>query len=955
MSNPARAVLEKQVLLEALPTFPDVLVRLLQSYHTSAMLLVDNSGSMFGTQPQFTAAYARIQQIYGDQFQCFGFHHQPIPGELAPNDFLKSSGLTDLTIPLNQATEALRQGCCTAILFTDGANNAASEKAMYAAMVNFYDMVRTLDPCWEVTFHFITVGNWWPQSTISALSSLFGISNQRVQITVTDVDTFIASGFNAPFHKAGFEEFKSIVDLRNALPPERKVEINAVLNACIQTEEQHEQKSQLVEKPTATTCTTLQEFLAFALSAPGGDVLLSSQMKAYLNGGGAAVHMVETNKTRLKKFLQSGSPFLQTLLPADFNAQEAAALLDVDDATAVCNMLVEVHAIRDGNFHNLSLLAAIAENDTSRFECVLVVPKKGLDLTSETRGLVDSVQSRLGAVGLEMCQQNRINYLVVVLQLGLQAEIECAVQTVGDCWLVGGHSPFTTSTVPFYIDQMLRDLRYTKQGDRQAFSQGGEVASQLAVLWCILGHQKAFDKACGKRFPFGEQEHLERWLGVTGMWARFATDAKNWSLYTLLQTKVDLREYAALILSLRSSEPSARKPLPSRSRLLLDSYVRAASRAATWKKQNHALSRRERNLALAALTEEFEAEAKQTDSELRDLEAACVHLGTESKGEDEGKQQLTDQQAAAVFALSGILDIKALSDHGLAVIHLLERKPKHNTNERLENFRNLGNCLNFGPKRSVKAALEFVGTRCTAAASLPEMGMAATCVNDFLTYVTSFEPLFACPPPTGWNSPAWTELNKLTGINLETVPLTLATEHNSNVLELAKEYKQAMDSLHSGQFKWFRVPKNKEGRDSREICACGSEMVSLTPKTVSLRPQKKKRFERLAYVSGTHLVTEHTREWGVFQLHMCKDARNAVDMIKQFAQKLAASTAESKNDTTNANTAKSNMAVAKWFEDNGGLDVWLTSTYEELRERPTTQHVIVDLEMNDEFQRYPKL
>ena len=86
-------------------------------------------------------------------------------------------------------------------------------------------------------------------------------------------------------------------------------------------------------------------------------------------------------------------------------------------------------------------------------------------------------------------------------------------------------------------------------------------------------------------------------------------------------------------------------------------------------------------------------------------------------------------------------------------------------------------------------------------------------------------------------------------------------------------------------------------------------------------------------MAGTHIITNHVKEWGKFQLHRCGDARSAVVLIKQAAE----------NDSKDCEG---------WFRDHGGREVWISNTYEELRASITTQDVIIDLEMNEEFQHY---
>jgi hypothetical protein len=166
--------------------------RLVSSYSASALLLVDNSGSMHGNKGKYKEVYDRLSNHFTD-LRAIGFHDSLMPQSLVPANFLVSSGGTDLSIPLNQSTEAIKQGCCTMILFTDGMNNMASENQMFQSMLQFYKAVESVDKMWHISYHFITCGDWWCQQTLSALSSLFGLCNRRVEVTVTKVDTYLST------------------------------------------------------------------------------------------------------------------------------------------------------------------------------------------------------------------------------------------------------------------------------------------------------------------------------------------------------------------------------------------------------------------------------------------------------------------------------------------------------------------------------------------------------------------------------------------------------------------------------------------------------------------------------------------------------------------------------------------------------------------------------------------
>jgi len=172
------------------------------------------------------------------------------------------------------------------------------------------------------------------------------------------------------------------------------------------------------------------------------------------------------------------------------------------------------------------------------------------------------------------------------------------------------------------------------------------------------------------------------------------------------------------------------------------------------------------------------------------------------------------------------------------LIQLLNRKPKDNFGEQLEIFRALSKCLKFGPQQSVRGALDYiVAEHPVISNSLEEVKQTRTMIDEFLTYVTTFEPLFTLPPPTGWATPEWLELNRLTGINLETVPLNAATEHQAHIFRLAKEYREGMMRLHSREFKFVTLPRLPDGSFSRQMCGCGAELLPHNePGAVRIQP-----------------------------------------------------------------------------------------------------------------------
>jgi len=992
------------LVLKALPRFPDVLIQLLLSYHTNAMLLVDSSGSMYGTESKFQASWKRLEQYFGDAaaFSCIGFHHARIPGYLQMSDFLKSSGLTDLSIPLDQATEAVKAGCSTLILFTDGANNAASEAQMFESMHRFYEAVMKLDKCWLIKFHFITVNDWWCKSTMSALSSLFGVANQRVEVTVTDVDTFLKEGFNTRLKRTNLEQFQSILDLRASLPPENRQEINKMLSKFIQDEERRERKKMTKNtEQKDRVFTSLRDLATFFVDGDPPPPLtgVGAQMRALLNGvtpstPPKAVAISDDKPKRDPKVVEFlnglralASPVVAAPLPPTFDSKTTVTLLDAGDTTNLVAMLVEVVGISDGAAKQYSLSDGIQQNALKRFQAVLVVPKRGVPYSAFTQRVLDQFQTRLIGVSASMAQKTRISFLVTALQLGLTPQINAAIAVVAECWMVE-KKPYSPEQVPLFASQMLSDLKHVAQGERQSFSQGGELAANLAMLWCILGHKDA-SIACGIG-AFGGPRHIQLWLGVTGMWARFATDTKCWDLYTMLETKVDLTAYAALIVGLKSKyqqelhAPDATQYF-NRARAMLDKYVDAAQRAVAWHAETVTEAEREESMrnysdrlneriqkffadraaaapAAAAPTQEPVSEAtpvpvtqapvavvaeapvaaisppapvaasppapvvasppapvvastppvavsvtlhvdpqsEQYVEEFPELGAQAPAPASRAKpkfkparktnkvllavapraraaspeaqeqakpvsvhvehavpemeapsatvvvpvakpapkkatiedlkftppAELVGTQQLCPEEAAAVFTLTGILDIKALSDHAIALIRLLNRKPKDNTGDQLEIFRALSKCLKFGPQRSVRGALQFIRNQHPATCkSLEEVTMTAKVIDEFLTYVTTFEPLFELPPPTGWATPEWLELNRLTGINLETVPLNAATEPHAHVFKLAKEYQEGMRRLHTRDYKFLTLPRMPDGSFSRQACGCGAELL----------------------------------------------------------------------------------------------------------------------------------
>jgi hypothetical protein len=201
-------------------------------------------------------------------------------------------------------------------------------------------------------------------------------------------------------------------------------------------------------------------------------------------------------------------------------------------------------------------------------------------------------------------------------------------------------------------------------------------------------------------------------------------------------------------------------------------------------------------------------------------------------------------------------------------------------------FRALSAAIHFGPQLSVSYALEFVNSHFVLSSSetndetKADRAKADECAQTFLTYVTSFKPLFELPPPTGWSSGAWTGLNQSTGINLETIPLTAATSSQAHLLRLARDYRAAMADLHTGFFRWFGLRRHAkqvislscysrvghiyfsqwcpyaDGKPRPNECGCGSFLVPSTPARHTLTAHTVQTTHTAHTTYKTH--TQHT-------------------------------------------------------------------------------------------------
>eukprot|EP00457_Paulinella_chromatophora_P000609 gb/GEZN01000609.1/.p1 GENE.gb/GEZN01000609.1/~~gb/GEZN01000609.1/.p1 ORF type:complete len:1275 (+),score=288.97 gb/GEZN01000609.1/:286-3825(+) len=806
-----------------------------------------------------------------------------MPGTLTPSGFLKTGGCTNLKIPLDEATAAVQRGSSTLVLFTDGANNMASEHDMYQAMLDFYQAVQAKPACWHITFHFITVGNWWPQSTISAMSSLFGLTRRRVEVTVTDADGFLKSGFSPAIRLNNLGQFEAMCDLRNALPDDRRNEITQQLQELLseqqRLEAQQEQAKSSVTSSAANPTNrrklikSIQELIQIANQelqerkefGGGQAVLTSVLMQSALRGvrlGKQAV--ADPPQATLLAQLNASAHLITAPLPDQQNAQAALDSLLAGDVSPLAGMLMLVDALGEDHKHKpgqlmsaLPLTQALAEHTAQRFRTQLVRPVPGVEIKA-VKPLLDLMQSRFA--GLQYgpqdmtsplrndvtvaTQQLRTTYLAAVLEKKLWPQVALVMNLVADCWLIDSY-PYTPLDVMRLSQDMLQDLKFTKQGMRQKFSESGDMARQLAVLWCIVGCKQSWNavvrsvRAMNTIPPpaWGSGKWKELWLGVTGMWARFATDAEIWDLYTLLQTKINLKAYAQNLL-MRSLEVKLQLNQPQ----LLKVCHRYASAAQ--------LIRGEEDPYASTPTPQPTAEkqdGKEKDS--GGWVSICSsksrqHAGVDSKAAAAvDPPPLTEHEAAAIMSMCNLTDLKDLSRHTRMLIKKLKRKPHHNIGSDFGLFRALAACIRFGPQTSVRGALEFQLQTGLIDADLKEAKMARRCCYDFLTYTTSFDRLFQLPPPLGWTQHDWVELNRVSGIDLETVPLRAAVEPDEEVMRLAREWRLAVPTL-SAKDATNLLDNAAWARISKQFAAKGAARhAARLQAEVNLRAQQDAEYE----------------------------------------------------------------------------------------------------------------
>jgi hypothetical protein len=425
-----------------------------------------------------------------------------------------------------------------------------------------------------------------------------------------------------------------------------------------------------------------------------------------------------------------------------------------------------------------------------------------------------------------------------------------------------------------------------------------------------------------------------------------------------METKFDLKAYAGLVLNLKNryhSQLHAEDPALyiERAKASLNLYSAAAEKAIIVQQEarqgrlqrNHAIARefapeetKQRVAVLASFKKAQDIRASRAHEAKAAVDAVENPTAQDQAAEENCKRDnstdakvvLSDDQAAAVLALVDITDLTALAEHIAEVVAVLERKPAKNILDARSLFDDLGACIDFPPRAAMKQALTYVSSLQTPAErkqTLSDLSKAQENCTEFKTYGTTFERLYALPPPQGWSTYDWKRLHELTGIDLETIPLNRATEHQAHLLVKARQYRSAMYDLHSGLY-LPTPPANKE------TCFCGAENVNPTPFFVRVaRGAPTGSKSKINGINGFDM-RKHTggsRGWAMFSFPAnCTSTETRL----AFIQAQLARTPELKD-------------VHLWAALHGGAALWLSGSVDSLSANPATAALMVDLSCLD--------